>query len=681
MKALILLFSVLFATMSFAQVPSYVPANGLLGWWPFNGNANDESGNGNNGIVSGATLTTDLNGDANSAYIFDGINDYINAGDFYNFNNSNFTISVWLVQIGPTSNALVSKREVNGYGNWWHLTLNNFMISASNNGPSLLLAPLHENFNKYTWTNYTITREGNVISFFANGILSSQDILSTTYNMNNNANLIFGSLFYDGAYGDFHNGKLDDIGIWNRALTDCEIQNLYTSTNPTNTITTATACNSYTWNGTTYSTSGVYAGTTTNCVTEYLNLTITPSSTNTTTATACDSYTWNGTNYSESGVYTGTTANCVTESLNLTITPSSTNTTSETACDSYLWNGTNYSESGVYTGTTTNCVTESLDLTITPSSTNTTTATACDSYTWNGTNYSESGVYTGTTANCITESLNLTITPSSTNTTPISACNSYAWNGQTYTQSGVYTGTTANCVTESLDLTITPSFTNTTTASACDSYVWNGTSYSTSGVYSGTTTNCVTESLDLTITQTFSDTTIAIACDSYTWNGQTYTESGTYTGITENCITQSLKLTINPSTSSSISQTALDSYTWPVNNQTYTTTGAYTVVIPNASGCDSTITLNLTMSFTGINDLSYSKLSVYPNPTNADFTITGLELVGTVSSLSLTDMNGKVVKVLDPKATKFSMASIKPGVYFLNIISGNKQEVLKIVKE
>ena len=72
---------------------------------------------------------------------------------------------------------------------------------------------------------------------------------------------------------------------------------------------------------------------------------------------------------------------------------------------------------------------------------------------------------------------------------------------------------------------------------------------------------------------------------------------------------------------------------------------------------------------------------IYPNPTNADFTITGLELVGTVSSLSLTDMNGKVVKVLDPKATKFSMDYIKPGVYFLNIISGNKQEVLKIVKE
>jgi hypothetical protein len=187
--------------------------------------------------------------------------------------------------------------------------------------------------------------------------------------------------------------------------------------------------------------------------------------------------------------------------------------------------------------------------------------------------------------------------------------------------------------------------------------------------------------LNLTIIPSSTNTTTATACGTYTWNGTNYTSSGTYTGTTANCVTQALNLTINPNTSSSISQTALDSYTWPVNNQTYTTSGAYTAVIPNAAGCDSTITLNLTMSFSGITDLSASKLSIYPNPTNGDFTITGLELVGTLSSLTLTDMNGKVVKVLDTKATKFSMASIKPGVYFLNIISGNKLEVLKIVKE
>lgn len=66
-----LLFTALFTSKVISQVPSYVPTSGLVGYWPFNGNANDESGNGNNGTVNGATLSSDRNGNANSAYYFD----------------------------------------------------------------------------------------------------------------------------------------------------------------------------------------------------------------------------------------------------------------------------------------------------------------------------------------------------------------------------------------------------------------------------------------------------------------------------------------------------------------------------------------------------------------------------------------------------------------------------------
>lgn len=65
------------ATTTLAQVPSYVPTNGLVGYWPFNGNANDESGNGNNGTVNGATLTSDRFGSTNAAYSFNGVSNYI----------------------------------------------------------------------------------------------------------------------------------------------------------------------------------------------------------------------------------------------------------------------------------------------------------------------------------------------------------------------------------------------------------------------------------------------------------------------------------------------------------------------------------------------------------------------------------------------------------------------------
>jgi hypothetical protein len=89
MKKIIIAFSaILLTALSLqAQIPSYVPTNGLVGWWPFNGNANDESGNGNHGVVNGATLTTDRFGNNGKAYSFDGVDDWIGAL----VSNGNFT--------------------------------------------------------------------------------------------------------------------------------------------------------------------------------------------------------------------------------------------------------------------------------------------------------------------------------------------------------------------------------------------------------------------------------------------------------------------------------------------------------------------------------------------------------------------------------------------------------------
>ena len=88
----------IFATNSFSQnIPGYVPRNGLRAWYPFNGNANDESGNGYNGTpLAEASLATDRFGNANAAYSFNGNNDsrIITAltGDF---GTSDRTISFW----------------------------------------------------------------------------------------------------------------------------------------------------------------------------------------------------------------------------------------------------------------------------------------------------------------------------------------------------------------------------------------------------------------------------------------------------------------------------------------------------------------------------------------------------------------------------------------------------------
>ena len=103
------------------------------------------------------------------------------------------------------------------------------------------------------------------------------------------------------------------------------------------------------------------------------------------------------------------------------------------------------------------------------------------------------------------------------------------------------------------------------------------------------------------VTHTISET----ACGSFTWtagNGQTYNTSTTAThtfigGAANGCDSiVTLNLTVNQPTNSSFAVTECEPYTWPLNNQTYTTSGAYTHVIPNANNCDSTITLNLTIN-------------------------------------------------------------------------------------
>ena len=82
-----------------------------MGWWPFNGNANDESLNGNNGTVDGATLSADRNGNANSAYAFDGIDDKIVCINGGPTGNPTISINFWIKTSSNSYGHLI------GYGN------------------------------------------------------------------------------------------------------------------------------------------------------------------------------------------------------------------------------------------------------------------------------------------------------------------------------------------------------------------------------------------------------------------------------------------------------------------------------------------------------------------------------------------------------------------------------------
>ena len=148
-----------------------------------------------------------------------------------------------------------------------------------------------------------------------------------------------------------------------------------------------------------------------------------------------------------------------------------------------------------------------------------------------------------------------------------------------------------------------------TPVTVCDSYTWHGNTYTTSGVYyydngliDPTKTCHQYYELTLTILQS-TDSTLApvTACDSYYWalKDTTITTSGAYTYVTANAAgcdsVITLNVTINYSNTGEETVTACDSYTWEGN--TYTTSGDYQATLTNAAGCDSVATLHLTVNY------------------------------------------------------------------------------------
>ena len=238
-----------FVVTTLAQtVPSYVPTNGLVGYWGFNGNANDQSGNGNNGIVNGATLTTDRNGNANSAYSFDGVSNYIQTQSTFSLitGTSSRTVSFWLKSNGNSSgrqSAVMWGTQVGCYGKF------NVNISATSGSSISLITGcgIYDNpamVLDNNWHNIICVFDSSLglntatARYYLDGVLLNYN--GSGSNLTNNiftqsSPVIFGN---DGG-SDILRGVLDDVAIYNRALTQTEISQLYYS-NPVQNLCTKT---------------------------------------------------------------------------------------------------------------------------------------------------------------------------------------------------------------------------------------------------------------------------------------------------------------------------------------------------------------------------------------------------------------------------------------------------------
>lgn len=326
------------------NVPTYIPSNGLVGWWPFNGNTNDESGNGNNGTVNGATLTLDRFGNANMAYGFDGFSNYISINDNATLDITNVTVSAWFWAIDygtvqqQTQGHIVSKREQSGWGASFQLALEQ---SSPVNG---------------IWGNYTINGQNGWVAFNSNAILTTSNWIHVVYSHTNtvaklfingaqvastpvsgglNVNdlpMWFGARPNAGSLSHFFHGSLDDIGIWNRALTECEIQDLYHAQLNSASMTISAGADQ-----------SICAGD---------NVTL--------NGAGGSNYQWNN-NVVDGQAFTPTQTNayvltaqdtlgCIgTDTVSVSVLANASSTLNETALDSYTLNGQTYTQSGTYT--------------------------------------------------------------------------------------------------------------------------------------------------------------------------------------------------------------------------------------------------------------------------------------------------------------------------------------------
>lgn len=222
-----------------AQIPSYVPTNGLVGYWPFSGNANDVSGNDNDGVVFGAIATEDRFGQANSAYYFDGVNDYgyVNP-ETGNFGTSDFTISTWVFDANENNTgSIVAKRISSSFGNFFSMDWEDgpqIQINESNASDYYLYTSSFS-FND-SWSHYVLVRQGSVIKMFINGTLLHELDTEFTHSIDNSANLSFGARSYSNTYVDYLNAAIDDVAMWDRALTTNEIFNIYAGCAPLSTL-------------------------------------------------------------------------------------------------------------------------------------------------------------------------------------------------------------------------------------------------------------------------------------------------------------------------------------------------------------------------------------------------------------------------------------------------------------
>ena len=634
---------------------------------------------------------------AQNGLSFDGINDRIDCGNdpSVQITGNTITLEAWIYPTAWKPNIwegnIIDKEQWTPEAGYMlrcgdngrvNFNIGNFGWNELNTGANTLV------LNQ--WQHVAGTYDGSMMRVYVDGVLI--DSLATTTSIGNTTeHLTIGDNSFSGRNFD---GTIDEVRIWNIQRTQAELQAAMNSefctipaglvayyqldegiaggANGTTTIaydatgnanngdvqnlalsgtssnwvtgqtltdgmsvaaTMATSCGSYTVpsGNATYTSSGSYVDTLQNSIAcdsvLYIDLSITSASTSTINPQECTTYTSPAGNvYTAAGTYMDTlTASSGCDSIitiNLTLGFGGATTINENACSSYTVPSGNatYTTSGTYMDTLTSSGGCDSILTINLSIndvTNSINASACTSYTVPSGNatYTVAGTYMDTlmASNGCDSILTITLTLGDGGSATLneSACASYTVpsGNATYTTSGTYLDTLTSSGGCDSILTINLSINNVSTsinASACSSYTVpsGNATYTVAGTYMDTlpASNGCDSILTITLTLGVGSTATITesACSSYTVpsGNATYTTSGTYMDTIATTAGCDSVLTINltiGNVSNSITESTCDSYTVPSGNATYTTSGIYMDTLQTSAGCDSVLTIDLTI--------------------------------------------------------------------------------------
>lgn len=199
--------------------------NGLFAYYPFNANANDESGNGNSGVINNAILTSNRFEKSNSAFEFDGRSTRIVTSKIPTFGQS-LTISAWFIPYSLQAwGTIIDCRTSTNAG--LGIEINGKLSFTTSIGGSYSLMFNNSSLIINKWTHVVVVYNGSQKLIYINGKLDATESYTKALLPTSEPYVIGDRGVIPSGLGNYFNGKIDDIGIWNRVLSNEEIKFLY----------------------------------------------------------------------------------------------------------------------------------------------------------------------------------------------------------------------------------------------------------------------------------------------------------------------------------------------------------------------------------------------------------------------------------------------------------------------